>query len=142
MKKSVIFFIAVIYIISIVVVTFFGLTVNMEQFTIYMNRLEITSYSSITSGEKYAFLAFDDSDSDNNSIFVDYITGPDNATYPERIKFSLVNATYTDSEGNVTVFAEVHQNGEVVFYQRRTVRVVITTTDGSNLTDTMTIRCY
>lgn len=142
MRKSVVFLISVIYIISIVVVTFFGLRVNMDQFNVYMNRLEITSYERIVNDEKYAFLEFDDNDANNNIIFIDWQTGPDNATNPDAIRFSLVNATYTDSEGNVTVYAEIHGNGELVFYARRTVKVTITATDGSNLSDSITIRCY
>ncbi len=142
MKKSVVFLIAVIYIISIVVVTFFGLRVNMDQFTIYMNNIEITSYDRVSDDEKYAFLEFDDNDADKNTIFIEWITGPDNATNPDNISFSLSNATYTDSDGNVTVFAEIHANGELVFYARRTVRVTIRTTDGSNLSDSVIVRCY
>lgn len=142
MRKSVVFLIAVIYIISIVVVTFFGLRVNMEQFTVYMNHIEITTYDRIMNEEKYVFLEFDDNDPYNNAIFIDWLIGPDNATHPENVEFSLSNETYTDSEGNVTVFAEIHANGELVFYSRRTVRVTIRTTDGSNLSDTVVVRCY
>ena len=106
MNKSVIFFIAVIYVVSIVVVTFFGLAINMDQFNVYMNKIEITSYDQIYNGDKWLTIKFDEQDADNNSVFVDYITGPDNATHPEKISFTLSNNTFTDSNGEVKVFAK------------------------------------
>ncbi len=142
MNKSVIFFIAVIYVVSIVVVTFFGLAINMDQFNVYMNKIEITSYDQIYDGNKWLTIKFDEQDADNNSVFVDYITGPDNATHPEKISFTLSNNTYTDSNGEVKVFAEVTANGEVVFYARRLVTLTIRTLDGSNLSDSLVINCF
>lgn len=142
MNKSVIFFIAVIYVVSIVVVTFFGLAINMDQFNVYMNKIEITSYDQIYNGDKWLTIKFDEQDADNNSVFVDYITGPDNATHPEKISFTLSNNTFTDSNGEVKVFAEVTANGEVVFYARRLVTLTIRTLDGSNLSDSLVINCF
>ena len=75
-------------------------------------------------------------------VFVDYITGPDNATHPEKISFTLSNNTFTDSNGEVKVFAEVTANGEVVFYARRLVTLTIRTLDGSNLSDSLVINCF
>lgn len=142
MNKSVIFFIAVIYVVSIVVVTFFGLAINMDQFNVYMNKIEITSYDQIYNGDKWLTIKFDEQDADNNSVFIDYITGPDNATHPEKISFTLSNNTFTDSNGEVKVFAEVTANGEVVFYARRLVTLTIRTLDGSNLSDSLVINCF
>lgn len=142
MNKSVIFFIAVIYVVSIVVVTFFGLAINMDQFNVYMNKIEITSYDQIYDGNKWLTIKFDEQDADNNSVFIDYITGPDNATHPEKISFTLSNNTFTDSNGEVKVFAEVTANGEVVFYARRLVTLTIRTLDGSNLSDSLVINCF
>ena len=142
MNKSVIFFIAVIYVVSIVVVTFFGLAINMDQFNVYMNKIEITSYDQIYNGDKWLTIKSDEQDAVNNSVFVDYITGPDNATHPEKISFTLSNNTFTDSNGEVKVFAEVTANGEVVFYARRLVTLTIRTLDGSNLSDSLVINCF
>ena len=108
----------------------------------YMNKIEITSYDQIYNGDKWLTIKFDEQDADNNSVFVDYITGPDNATHPEKISFTLSNNTYTDSNGEVKVFAEVTANGEVVFYARRLVTLTIRTLDGSNLSDSLVINCF
>ena len=54
MKKSVIFLIGIIYIMSIVVVTFFGLQPGVDQFQIYLDNITITTYDfQSSSGQKY-----------------------------------------------------------------------------------------
>ena len=53
MRKSVIFIISVIYIVSIVAVTFFGMKIRTDQFQIYITNLQITSYDQIVGENKY-----------------------------------------------------------------------------------------
>ena len=147
MKKSVILLIGIIYIVSIVVVTFFGMQISMDQFKVYMSSVSLyhSDMQILDDNTKYLDIVFDDEKASADgyiSVFVDYEVGPDNASYPALVTFSLTNNTYTDSNGDVTTYAEVSANGEVVFFQRRTVWVYIRTTDGSNLSDRMMIRCH
>ena len=59
MRKSVIFIISIIYVVSIVVVTFFGMKIRMEQFPIIFDTISITSYDEIVSGKKYLTIPYD-----------------------------------------------------------------------------------
>lgn len=140
MKKSVILLIAVLYVVSIVVVTFFGMQISMDQFKVYMNKVEITNYTRIVGGKKYLDIAFDDTEG-YVSVFVEYETGPDNATEPSKISFLLSGNIFVEDDGTQTQVAEVTKNGEVVFSRRKTVLVTIFTTDGSQISDSMYIRC-
>ncbi len=140
MKKSVIFLIGILYIVSIVVVTFFGLQPSIDQFQIYMNSISISNYDSIISGRKYIFLEYDEVEG-YSSVTIEYEYGPTNASYPDRVSFTLTGNTITDAEGNTITYAVVNNYGEVVFTSRGTVRLTITTADGSRLSDVVTIRC-
>ena len=146
MRKSVILLIAILYVVSIVVVTFFGMKISMDQFKVYMSSISLKheDMQILDDGSKYLYVKYDQELIDTQSyieVFVDYDVGPENASNPEKVQFSLTNATYTDEEGNETVYAEVKANGTVIFYQKRTVYLYIKTTDGSNLEDKMMIRC-
>ena len=140
MKKSVIFLIAVLYLISIVVVSFFGLQISVDQFQVYMTSLSITSYDQLVYQNKYLTINFNDSEG-YASVVIEYDYAPSNASYPDGVTFSLSNNTYTDEQGNTGYYAQVSQAGEVVFFSRRAVRLTITTTDGSKLSDSVTIVC-
>ncbi len=140
MKKSVIFLIAVIYLVSIVVVTFFGLQVSMDQFQVYMTSINITTYSQLVNENKYLIVDYDETEG-YTSVFIEYDYGPSNATYPDRVNFTLVDNTYIDDNGETHYYAEVSPNGEVVFYSPKTVKLFINTTDGSKLTDSVIIIC-
>lgn len=140
MKKSVIFLIAVLYLISIVVVSFFGLQISVDQFQVYMTSLSITSYDQLVNQNKYLTINFNDSEG-YASVVIEYDYAPSNASYPDGVSFSLINNTYTNEEGKTVYYAQVSVTGEVVFYSRRTVRLTITSTDGSKLSDSVTIVC-
>lgn len=140
MKKSVIFLIGIIYIISIVVVTFFGLQPSIDQFQIYMNYISISNYDDIVRNQKYIYLEYDEIEG-YSSVTIQYDYGPTNASYPDRVRFSLSGNVKLDEEGNEVIFATVNSYGEVVFSDTGTVRLTITTTDGSSLSDIVMIRC-
>lgn len=140
MKKTVIFSIAIIYLISIIVVTFFGMQSRLDQFQVYMTKIEITSYDQVVNGNKYTFVDFND-DEGYASMFIEYTYAPDNASYPDKVSFSLSGNTYIDENGETAYYAEVSANGEIVFYSRKAVVLTIRTTDGSSLSDSVTIIC-
>ena len=140
MKKSVIFLIAIIYLVSIVIVTFFGMQIAIDQFKVYMTRIEITNEYKMIDDEKYIIIKFDTVQG-YTSIFIDYETAPDNASNPEKISFRISGNEYVDSEGNVTIYATVTDNGEVTFTRPGQVVVTVSTEDGSRLSDSVNILC-
>ncbi|MCD8203976.1 MAG: hypothetical protein LUB56_02500 [Coprobacillus sp.] len=149
MKKSSIFIIIVVFAVSIVVVTFFGMAISMDQFKVYMTSIEITNETTKmydTQGNvimDLIMLPFNYADT-YSSVIIDYVTTPEDATEKNSVRFYLSsNATYTDPEtGEVTIYADVRWNGEVVFYSPASIRAYVTTTDGSQLTDYVDIWCY
>ena len=141
MKKSVIFLIGIIYLVSIVIVTFFGMQIAIDQFKIYMTEIEITNQECrMIDGEKYIIVEFD-SVQGYTSIFIDYETAPDNASNPEKISFRISGNEFVDGEGNVSIYATVTDNGEVTFTRPGQVVVTVSTEDGSRLSDTVNILC-
>jgi len=139
MRKSVIFLIGIIYLVSIVAVTFFGMQIAVDQFKVYMTKIEITNYQRIIDDEKYIIVAYDDVQG-YTSVFVDYETGPDNASNPEKIAFRISGNEFIDGE-NRTVYATVTEQGEVTFTRPGHVVVTVLTEDGSHLSDFVNIMC-
>lgn len=140
MRKSVLFLILVIYLISVVVVTFFGMKARMDQFQIYMNRIEITSFDQKVGDDKYLIVKYNETEG-YTSLFIEYEYGPTEATFPEKIKFTLSNNTYVDDDGNTQYYATISQMGELTFFKKKAVKVTLTTMDGSKLSDTVTVIC-
>ena len=141
MKKSVIFLIGIIYIMSIVVVTFFGLQPGVDQFQIYLDNITITTYDfQSSSGQKYKNVEFDTLEG-SGYVKIEYEFGPENASYPYRVKYSLVGNTSTDENGVTTTFATVNNFGEVTFINEGSVILTITALDGSKVSDSVTIFC-
>ena len=140
MKKSVIFLIGVIYILSIVVVSFFGMQPGIDQFQVYMTDIEITNYTTIINDEKYISLAYDEIEGITR-VDLEYSYAPDNASYPDRVRYSITGNTYKDSDGNIVTFATVSSTGSVEFLEPGMVTVTITATDGSKVSDSVKIIC-
>lgn len=139
MRKSVLFAIGIVYLASIVVVTFFGLQLRMDQFQVYMESINITTYDEIRNGKKYLYLDFDDSEG-FKSVFIWFEYSPDEATYPDKVKYSLTGHTYEEG-GETKYAATISERGELVFYKRKAVTVTITTTDGSKISDKVFVFC-
>ncbi len=142
MKKSVIFLISIIYLVSIVVVTFFGMKINIDQFEIYMANIEITTYTGINNqGTK--FLRLNLNDEGYASAIIEYNYGPDNATHPDRVEFSLTGNKGIDKEtGEEKTYAKISNTGELLIYNPCAFYVILTTSDGSALKDELYVRCY
>ena len=141
MKKSSLFFIIVACIISVVAISFFGLKVEMGQFTVYMTSISITNDYQEVAGNKLITVYLNSEG--YATLTLDYTYAPEDATYPDAVKYTLTNNTYTDEEtGETKYYATVNSYGEVVFYKAKTVIATITTTDGSQLTDSVYIICW
>ena len=140
MKKSVIFLIGVIYVLSIVVVSFFGMQPAVDQFKVYMTNIEITNYTTIANGEKYITLDYNEIEGITR-VDLEYSYSPDNASYPNSVKYTITGNTYKDSKGDVVTFATVSSTGSVEFLEPGIVTVTITATDGSKVSDSVKIIC-
>lgn len=140
MRKSVLFAIGIIYLISIVVVTFFGLQPRMDQFKVYMTKIEITTYGRIIDGKKYLNVRLNETEGFVSTI-IDYDYAPDNASNPGSVSFSIEGNTYKDEDEAIITFATISNSGELVFYEKGAVTITITTTDGSKLTDSVLVVC-
>lgn len=139
MKKSVIFTIAIIYLMSIFIVTLFGMQISVDQFEIYISSLQITNYDEIVGGKKYKTIYMDE-DTHMAEFQVEYDFAPKNASYPEKIKFILKDEVkYKDGEP-ITI-ANMTKFGQVAFRYTGVVTVQVYTTDGSSKLDTIVIMC-
>lgn len=142
MKKTIIFLLIAIYAISIVVVTFFGMSIRMDQFKIYMDKIEITTYDTIRrDGIKQKNVVFDETFLSEGyvSLFIDYITGPENASNPEKVEFVLVGDTY-EEDGETKYYAKIYPTGELVLYKPCNITVTVRTADGSELSDSLYVK--
>ena len=141
MKKSVMFLIGIIYLLSIFVVTFFGMKIAIDQFKVYMTEIEITNENmKVIDGEKYLIIKFDTVQG-YTSLFIDYKTAPNDASNPEKISFRISGNEYVDNEGVKTIYATVTENGEVTFTRPGQVTITVSTEDGSRLSDSVNILC-
>ncbi|MCD8209650.1 MAG: hypothetical protein LUC31_02405 [Coprobacillus sp.] len=144
MRKSSIFILIVALLVSVVVITFFGKAIEMSQFKVYMESITITNVEpTILGGREFKMMNFYfDYSKEFNSFFVEYEWTPDDATEPGSVMFYLTGDTYTDSEtGEVTTYAQISANGELLFWQPAVVTVYVVTTDGSQLSDSMMVVC-
>lgn len=140
MRKSVLFLIGIVFIVSIVVVTFFGMKISFDQFKIYINEIEITNFDREIRGNKYKTVYFNETEG-FTTIFIEYKIGPVDASDPDAISFTLSNHTYEDENGETQYYAEISSSGELVFYKPKAVTVTVTATDGSGEFDTMLVTC-
>ena len=129
MKKSVVIIIGVIYGLSIVFVTLFGLRAQTFNQVIYVSQVEIienlASYRS--DGSKYIMLSPDEEG--NREYQIVWKVSPDDATNKE------VSFDYDRTKTNVTV----DNNGLVKFTAPGAVTVTVTAKDGAAKSDSILI---
>ncbi|MCD8204705.1 MAG: hypothetical protein LUC16_02640 [Coprobacillus sp.] len=147
MKKSSMFLIVVVFAVAIVVVSFFGQAISMDQFKVYMTTLEITNeyqtwYDSAGNPVMKMIMLPYDWANGWSSVFLTFETGPEDATEKDAVRCYLANNTYTMDNGETGYYADIVNLREVVFYKPATVKAYVTTTDGSGLTDSIDIWCY
>lgn len=141
MKKGVIFLIGIFCFVSIFVVTFFGSEINIDQFKVYITKVEIVNYD--TNDDFYGkskYITYDELE--GGSLFIEYKVGPENATDKSAIKFTLTNNVFIDDNGNESPIATIDQKGELFFFRQGTVKVNLLTTDGGEKSDSMWVGCY
>lgn len=131
MKKSVVIIIALIYIASIALVSFFGLQYKVFDEVIPVERVEITN-----EGQKYSethgdYIVIRPNEKGERRFKIDY------HVYPENASNTTVDFAYEQVD-----YATVDEYGVVTFTSPGVLKVRIIATDGSNAEDTITIIAY
>lgn len=131
MKKSVIVLIGVIYILAIVVVSFFGLKIQTFNETIYTTKIEYTNsdIKIADDGSKYVVIKYVEDELNPTSYQLEWRVYPDDASR-KIVKFTI---NENEKDGYVNDF------GTVIFNKKGAIIVYITTTDGTNKMDSLTI---
>ena len=130
MKKSVVILIALIFIASVVSVSFFGLKFKTFNEIVYVSSIELLDENLKTNdqGEKYVVIYPDDKG--ERKYEIKYRVHPDNAT-EDGVIFAY------DEEN---AFATVDENGVVTFKKKGAITVQLIAKDGSAKTS-ITVIC-
>lgn len=129
MKKSVVIIIGLIYGLSIVAVTLFGLKHKSFNEIVYVSQVEIIEENAryTSDGSKYITLSPDDEG--NRQYQLVWVVTPDNATN------GGVTFNYDKQKSHVTV----DENGLVTFTAPGSVDITVTAADGTQQSDTIKI---
>ena len=129
MKKSVVIIIGVIYGLSIVAVTLFGLKHKTFNEVIYVSQVEIIEENAqyTSTGSKVVILSPDENG--NRQYQLVWVVTPDNAT----------NGEVTFNYDKQTSFVSVDENGLVTFTSKGTIDITVTSADGTQQSDTIKI---
>lgn len=133
MKKSVVILIAIIYVASIALVSFFGLQYQNFFEIVYTEQIELLGDNIKTNekGEKYVVILPDEEG--NYSYQIQYRVHPDNATN------SKVDFVYDHEKADKSSIS-VDENGVVTFSKRGgTLKVKLVARDGSGASATITL---
>ena len=128
MKKSVVIIIALIYVASIALVSFFGLQFKVFEEVIPVERVEITN-----EGQKYSetlgdYIVIYPNEKGERRVKIDY------HVYPNDASNTTVDFAYEEVD-----YATVDEYGVVTFTKPGVLKVRIIATDGSNAEDTILI---
>lgn len=138
MRKSVLFLLGVLYLVSVVVVTFFGIQARMDQFKVYITSLEITNKEIVYNkkGDKCVVLNLKPNEG-TVSFWIETKIEPSNASNTE-LEYKIVNGNGMPVSED---FVIVSDKGEVVFKQACFIHLQVNTTDGSGIFEKLLINC-
>ena len=128
MKKSVVILIALIYVASIALVSFFGLQFKVFEEVIPVERIEITNEGQKYSEQHGDYVVIRPNANGEWRYQIDY------HVYPENASNVKVDLAYEELS-----FASVDENCVVTFTKPGVLKVRVIATDGSNAEDTITI---
>ena len=131
MKKSVVILIALIFIASVVTVSFFGLKFKTFDEIIYVSEIEILNDDVLLDDEGKPYAVVRTDENGLRQYQIKWRVHPDDAT-DDSVSFA-----YDTQNGNLTV----DENGIVTFQKRGAVTVQIIANDGSAKTS-ITIYCF
>ena len=128
MKKSVVIIIALIYVASVALVSFFGLQFKVFEEVIPVERVEITNEGQKHSETQGDYIVIKPDDKGERRVKIDYRVYPDDASNAE------VDFAYEEREG-----VTVDEFGVVTFDGPGVIKVKIIAKDGSNAEDSLLI---
>lgn len=128
MKKSVITIIALIYVASVALVSFFGLQYKVFEEVVPVERVEITNEGQKPSATFGDYIVIEPNEKGERRIKIDYHVYPDNASN------TTVDFAYEQVD-----CASVDEYGVVTFSAPGVLKVTIIATDGTNAQDSITI---
>lgn len=128
MKKPVVIIIALIYVASIALVSFFGLQFKVFEEVIPVERVEITNQGQKSSATQGDYIVIRPNEQGERRVKIDY------HVYPEDASNTKVDFAYEQVD-----YASVDEYGVVTFSKPGVLKVRIIATDGSNAEDTLTI---
>ncbi len=130
MKKSVVILIAIIYIASIALVSFFGLQFKVFEEIVYTESIEILNTDLKTAGDGTKYVVISPDANGERKYQLLYRVHPDNATD------AAVNFVYDKQNAAVS---SIDENGVVTFSKKGVVTVTIVSKDGSGASATLKI---
>ena len=135
MKKSVVILIAIIYVASIALVSFFGLQFKVFEEVVSVERVEITNPDQKESATLGSYVVITHDGKGEPRYQIDYHVYPENATNTA-VDFSF--------DATPAGCAEIDEFGVITFKNFEkgkyyTVKVHVVATDGSNAEDTLTV---
>ena len=129
MKKSVVILIALVYVASIALVSFFGLQFKVFNEEVYVDGIAVQNEGQKANDTFGSYVTV--SLSQNNTYVIDTRISPDNATNKK------INYT---AEPSIEGCASVDENGVVTLNQSGTfVKIMMTPADGSDVQTSLTI---
>ena len=128
MKKTVVIIIALIYVASVALVSFFGLQFKVFEEVIPVERVEITNAGQKFHESQGDYIVVKPNESGERRIKLDYHVYPENATN-QSVDFAYEQVDY----------ATVDDYGVVTFTGPGVLKVRVIATDGSNAEDTLVI---
>ena len=128
MKKSVVILIALIYVASVALVSFFGLQFKVFEEVVPVERVEITNPGQKHSEQHGDYVVIRPDESGNVRYQIQYRVYPDNASN------AVVDLAYEEED-----WFSVDENDVFTFTGSGSVKVHVIATDGSNAEDTIMI---
>lgn len=146
MKKSILFVSIIMFLVSVFLISSFGGAIRDDQFKNYFTNVEILTYEEDTYeqiGIKIYRVMFD-AEAGETKVSIDYKVNPVDATDSSAYAFSIVDGNEQfdigDDEHTMKDCATLEKN-ILAFYHPVSVRVMLKTTDGSDLSDFCTFIC-
>ena len=140
MKKTSIFVIFVSFILSIFLISFYGLAIVDDHMKAYISSVEILSYDvSIyeKTNQKIKNVSLDE-ETGIAQIYIDYSVKSNNhedASLYDYCEFTILSGNGEFELDNITYpYAEINKS-RLTFYHQTAIKVMLSTTDGSNKTD-------
>ncbi len=130
MKKSVVMMIGIIYVLSVALVSFFGLQYKIYNEKVYVERIEILNSDIKIDGDGGKYVTIRPNENGDRIYQLEWRVYPDNATN------KAIDFIYDTQNTNVTVD---EATGVITFQKKGAIQIQIMATDGSGVSETIEI---